>query len=47
MIYAAYRGHKVRRKVAEDKNKAMFEAFIVQFQAGESKRIIYECVLHC
>uniref|UniRef100_H3D7Z8 non-specific serine/threonine protein kinase n=1 Tax=Tetraodon nigroviridis TaxID=99883 RepID=H3D7Z8_TETNG len=33
VLQSAYRGHKVRRKVAEDKNKAMFEAFIVQFQA--------------
>ncbi|CAG05467.1 unnamed protein product [Tetraodon nigroviridis] len=42
LVLQSGRGHKVRRKVAEDKNKAMFEAFIVQFQAGESKRIIYD-----
>lgn len=29
--------------MADDKNKAQFEAFIVQFQAGENKQIISEC----
>ncbi|XP_067343074.1 myosin-IIIa isoform X1 [Channa argus] len=33
VLQSAYRGHKVRKQVAEDKNKAKFEAFIVQFQA--------------
>ncbi|RVE58585.1 hypothetical protein OJAV_G00195820 [Oryzias javanicus] len=33
VLQSAYRGHKVRRKVADDKNKTKFEAFIVQFQA--------------
>lgn len=32
----AYRGHKVRKRVADDKSKAKFEAFITQFQAGEN-----------
>lgn len=30
--------------MADDKNQAKLEAFIVQFQAGENKRIISECV---
>uniref|UniRef100_A0AAQ6IQ17 non-specific serine/threonine protein kinase n=1 Tax=Anabas testudineus TaxID=64144 RepID=A0AAQ6IQ17_ANATE len=33
VLQSAYRGHKVRKQVAEDKSKAKFEAFIVQFQA--------------
>uniref|UniRef100_A0A3B3B3T4 non-specific serine/threonine protein kinase n=1 Tax=Oryzias melastigma TaxID=30732 RepID=A0A3B3B3T4_ORYME len=33
LVLQSYRGHKVRRKVADDKNKTKFEAFIVQFQA--------------
>ncbi|KAF7664658.1 hypothetical protein LDENG_00170440 [Lucifuga dentata] len=33
VIQSAYRGHKVRKKVADDKDKAKFEAFIIQFQA--------------
>ncbi|XP_040921899.1 myosin-IIIa [Toxotes jaculatrix] len=33
VLQSAYRGHKVRRRVADDKNKAKLEAFIVQFQA--------------
>uniref|UniRef100_A0AAQ6IM56 non-specific serine/threonine protein kinase n=1 Tax=Anabas testudineus TaxID=64144 RepID=A0AAQ6IM56_ANATE len=35
VLQSAYRGHKVRKQVAEDKSKAKFEAFIVQFQAGK------------
>uniref|UniRef100_A0A8C8DRH0 non-specific serine/threonine protein kinase n=1 Tax=Oryzias sinensis TaxID=183150 RepID=A0A8C8DRH0_9TELE len=35
VLQSAYRGHKVRRKVADDKSKTKFEAFVVQFQAGE------------
>ncbi|KAG7231250.1 hypothetical protein INR49_012081 [Caranx melampygus] len=33
VLQSAYRGHKVRKRVAEDKSKAKFEAFITQFQA--------------
>ncbi|KAK5878186.1 hypothetical protein CesoFtcFv8_025618 [Champsocephalus esox] len=33
VLQSAYRGHKVRKKTADDKSKAKFEAFIVQFQA--------------
>uniref|UniRef100_A0A665X661 non-specific serine/threonine protein kinase n=1 Tax=Echeneis naucrates TaxID=173247 RepID=A0A665X661_ECHNA len=33
VLQSAYRGHKVRKRVADDKIKAKFEAFIVQFQA--------------
>ncbi|XP_078794393.1 myosin-IIIa isoform X8 [Oryzias latipes] len=33
VLQSAYRGHKVRRKVADDKSKTKFEAFVVQFQA--------------
>ncbi|XP_029002637.1 myosin-IIIa isoform X2 [Betta splendens] len=33
VLQSAYRGHKVRKQVAEDKSKAKFEAFIVQLQA--------------
>ncbi|XP_059183414.1 myosin-IIIa [Centropristis striata] len=33
VLQSAYRGQKVRKKVADDKSKAKFEAFIVQFQA--------------
>ncbi|XP_068603891.1 myosin-IIIa [Brachionichthys hirsutus] len=33
VLQSVYRGQKVRKKVAEGKNKAKFEAFIVQFQA--------------
>lgn len=32
----AYRGHKVRKRVADDKSKAKLEAFIIKFQAGKS-----------
>ncbi|XP_055085933.1 myosin-IIIa isoform X1 [Periophthalmus magnuspinnatus] len=33
VIQSAYRGHQVRKKVADDKSKAKLEAFIIQFQA--------------
>nr|XP_043878257.1 myosin-IIIa isoform X2 [Solea senegalensis] len=33
VLQSAYRGHKVRKQVADDKSKVKFEAFIVQFQA--------------
>ncbi|KAK5849943.1 hypothetical protein PBY51_014237 [Eleginops maclovinus] len=33
VLQSAYRGHKVRKKAADDKSKAKYEAFIVQFQA--------------
>ncbi|GLD54589.1 myosin-IIIa, partial [Lates japonicus] len=33
VLQSAYRGHKVRKRVANDKSKAKLEAFIVQFQA--------------
>ncbi|CAL8313317.1 unnamed protein product [Merluccius merluccius] len=33
ILQSAYRGHQVRRKVAEDKTQAQLEAFIVKFQA--------------
>uniref|UniRef100_A0A4W6DVD6 non-specific serine/threonine protein kinase n=1 Tax=Lates calcarifer TaxID=8187 RepID=A0A4W6DVD6_LATCA len=33
VLQSAYRGHKVRKRVASDKSKAKLEAFIVQFQA--------------
>ncbi|CAK6968570.1 myosin-IIIa isoform X3 [Scomber scombrus] len=33
VLQSAYRGHKVRKKAADDKSKAKFEAFITQFQA--------------
>ncbi|KAK2859682.1 hypothetical protein Q5P01_004302 [Channa striata] len=33
VLQSAYRGHKVRKQVTEDKNKVKFEAFIVKFQA--------------
>ncbi|KAG7487450.1 hypothetical protein MATL_G00023560 [Megalops atlanticus] len=33
VIQSAYRGHKVRKGVNDDKNKAKLEAFITQFQA--------------
>ncbi|XP_069552553.1 myosin-IIIa isoform X1 [Brachyistius frenatus] len=33
VLQSAYRGHKVRKKVADDKSKVKFEAFIAQFQA--------------
>ncbi|XP_044196292.1 myosin-IIIa isoform X1 [Thunnus albacares] len=33
VLQSAYRGHKARKRVADDKNKAKFEAFITQFQA--------------
>lgn len=29
--------------MADDRNRAKFEAFIIKFQAGENKRIISEC----
>lgn len=32
----AYRGHKARKRVANDKSKAKLEAFIIKFQAGKS-----------
>ncbi|KAM6953389.1 myosin-IIIa [Aplochiton taeniatus] len=33
VLQSAYRGHKVRRRVADDKSKAKTEAFITQLQA--------------
>ncbi|KAK7881492.1 hypothetical protein WMY93_029901 [Mugilogobius chulae] len=33
VIQSAYRGHQVRKKVADDKSKAKSETFITQFQA--------------
>ncbi|XP_029314001.1 LOW QUALITY PROTEIN: myosin-IIIa [Cottoperca gobio] len=33
VLQSAYRGHKVRKKAANDKSKAKFDDFIVQFQA--------------
>ncbi|XP_070842280.1 myosin-IIIa isoform X3 [Chaetodon trifascialis] len=33
VLQSAYRGHKARKRVADDKSKAKFEAFIIQFQA--------------
>ncbi|XP_041670586.1 myosin-IIIa isoform X2 [Cheilinus undulatus] len=33
VLQSAYRGHRARKKVADDKSKAKFEAFIIQFQA--------------
>ncbi|XP_032359240.1 myosin-IIIa isoform X4 [Etheostoma spectabile] len=33
VLQSAYRGHKVRKRVANDKSKAKFEALIGQFQA--------------
>ncbi|XP_034022241.1 myosin-IIIa isoform X1 [Thalassophryne amazonica] len=33
VLQSAYRGHKVRKKVAIDKNNAKFETFIIHFQA--------------
>ncbi|XP_078137393.1 myosin-IIIa [Sander vitreus] len=33
VLQSAYRGHKVRKRVADDKSKAKFEALIGQFQA--------------
>ncbi|XP_054862948.1 myosin-IIIa isoform X4 [Amphiprion ocellaris] len=33
VLQSAYRGHKVRKRVADDKSKAKLEAFIIQFQA--------------
>ncbi|XP_062335819.1 myosin-IIIa isoform X1 [Osmerus eperlanus] len=33
VLQSAYRGHKVRKRVADDKSKAKFEAFIIQLQA--------------
>ncbi|XP_028288667.1 myosin-IIIa [Parambassis ranga] len=33
VLQSAYRGHKVRKRVADDRSKAKFEAFIIQFQA--------------
>ncbi|XP_039983497.1 myosin-IIIa [Xiphias gladius] len=33
VLQSAYRGHKVRKRVTDDKNKAKFEAFIIQLQA--------------
>uniref|UniRef100_A0A3Q1BQ25 non-specific serine/threonine protein kinase n=1 Tax=Amphiprion ocellaris TaxID=80972 RepID=A0A3Q1BQ25_AMPOC len=34
VLQSAYRGHKVRKRVADDKSKAKLEAFIIQFQAA-------------
>uniref|UniRef100_A0A8C5HNS6 non-specific serine/threonine protein kinase n=1 Tax=Gouania willdenowi TaxID=441366 RepID=A0A8C5HNS6_GOUWI len=34
VLQSAYRGHKVRKRVADDKGKAKFEAFIIQFQTA-------------
>ncbi|XP_065805147.1 myosin-IIIa [Labrus bergylta] len=33
VLQSAYRGHKARKKVNDDKSKAKFEAVIIQFQA--------------
>ncbi|XP_037550372.1 myosin-IIIa [Nematolebias whitei] len=33
VLQSAYRGHKVRKKVADDKSQAKLDTFIVQFQA--------------
>ncbi|XP_008301022.1 myosin-IIIa [Stegastes partitus] len=33
VLQSAYRGHKARKRVADDKSKAKLEAFIIQFQA--------------
>ncbi|XP_071751510.2 myosin-IIIa [Centroberyx gerrardi] len=33
VLQSAYRGHKVRKRVADDKTKVKFETFIIQFQA--------------
>uniref|UniRef100_A0A1A8CQF9 non-specific serine/threonine protein kinase n=2 Tax=Nothobranchius kadleci TaxID=1051664 RepID=A0A1A8CQF9_NOTKA len=33
VLQSAYRGHQVRKKVADDKSKAKLETFIIQFQA--------------
>uniref|UniRef100_A0A087XQA4 non-specific serine/threonine protein kinase n=1 Tax=Poecilia formosa TaxID=48698 RepID=A0A087XQA4_POEFO len=33
VLQSAYRGHKVRKKVADDKIKVKFDTFIIQFQA--------------
>uniref|UniRef100_UPI0037E7E9D3 myosin-IIIa isoform X2 n=1 Tax=Semicossyphus pulcher TaxID=241346 RepID=UPI0037E7E9D3 len=33
VLQSAYRGHKARKRVADDKSKVKFEAFIIQFQA--------------
>ncbi|KAK9527524.1 hypothetical protein VZT92_014079 [Zoarces viviparus] len=33
VLQSAYRGHKVRKRAADDKSKAKFEAFVVRFQA--------------
>ncbi|CAJ1082668.1 myosin-IIIa [Xyrichtys novacula] len=33
VLQSAYRGHKARKRVADDKGKVKLEAFIVQFQA--------------
>uniref|UniRef100_A0A3P8SPF2 non-specific serine/threonine protein kinase n=1 Tax=Amphiprion percula TaxID=161767 RepID=A0A3P8SPF2_AMPPE len=33
VLQSAYRGHKVRKRVADNKSKAKLEAFIIQFQA--------------
>lgn len=37
----AYRGHKVRKKVADDKRQSRLEAFVIKFQAGER---LFTCV---
>ncbi|XP_035386773.1 myosin-IIIa [Electrophorus electricus] len=34
VLQSAYRGHKVRRQVADDKSKAKTEITLIQFQAG-------------
>uniref|UniRef100_A0A8C1S6A5 non-specific serine/threonine protein kinase n=1 Tax=Cyprinus carpio TaxID=7962 RepID=A0A8C1S6A5_CYPCA len=39
VLQSAYRGHKVRKRVADDKSKAKSEALITQFQAGKTKNI--------
>ncbi|XP_063339367.1 myosin-IIIa isoform X2 [Pelmatolapia mariae] len=33
VLQSAYRGHQARKRVADEKSKAKFEAFIIQFQA--------------
>lgn len=44
LFTAAYRGHQVRKRVADDKTKAKLDAFITQFQAGKNNKIqSFEC----
>jgi len=41
MNLLAYRGHQVRKKVADDKSQVQLEAFIIKFQAGTDSSIHY------